>query len=160
MVGQFLKSTRELLHRGRNASFVVIDWRECLPVHPAHVVTWTPDDAHFNASRYAGYSPNDFRFALYAEFFAAHPQVKRAFIVDGRDTVLRENPLPLMQPRTLYVGTNPGGCGNRAVQAPPWCRDFITKCARGYLNAGLLGGDAAVLAPAVDAVLKLSLIHI
>ena len=41
-VGQFLNSTRALARGGSNTSFVVIDWKECLPLHPAHAVVWTP----------------------------------------------------------------------------------------------------------------------
>lgn len=139
-VGQFLNSTRALARGGSNTSFVIIDWKECLPLHPAHVVVRTPAFIDTRAT----WSPNDFRFTLYVAFLRAHPQVRQLVIVDGRDTLLRTDPVPRAA-HALYAGVNVGGCGNRAAHAPPRCREFLQKCERGYLNAGLLGGDRDVV---------------
>lgn len=145
-VGQFLNSTRALARGGSNTSFVVIDWKECLPLHPAHAVVWTPASIDTRAA----WSPNDFRFVLYVAFLRAFPQVRRLMICDGRDTLLSIDPVPRLAAHALYAGVNAGGCGNRARAAPPRCQAFLQKCQRGYLNAGLLGGDRDLVQGVVE----------
>ena len=144
-VGQFLNSTRALARGGSNTSFVVIDWKECLPLHPAHAVVWTPASIDTRAA----WSPNDFRFVLYVAFLRAFPQVRRLMICDGRDTLLSIDPVPRLAAHALYADVA-GGCGNRARAAPPRCQAFLQKCQRGYLNAGLLGGDRDLVQGVVE----------
>ena len=55
MTGRFLQATRALQRNGTNTSFVVIDWVDCLLLHPAHVTVWTPG-SDFNASAHASWA--------------------------------------------------------------------------------------------------------
>lgn len=160
MTAKFLQETHRLgqtsgagsLGPNSNTTAVVIDWIGCLSFHPAHVYVYTPDRATFDAAAYAAWSPNDFRYALYHAFFREHGQVQRVMIMDGRDTAIRRNPLPLMRPRTLYIGKNSDSCVRSQKHGPEWCHGFLSQCDRGFLNAGMVGGDAAVVVSIIDSV--------
>eukprot|EP00440_Ansanella_granifera_P028464 gb/GFBE01030930.1/.p1 GENE.gb/GFBE01030930.1/~~gb/GFBE01030930.1/.p1 ORF type:complete len:285 (+),score=59.94 gb/GFBE01030930.1/:1-855(+) len=145
-VHQFVQDTQGIT----GATPVVIDWRDCLANPKPHLRMYTPDE---DLTMYDELSPNDFRFILYRYFLRDHPNVKRMFIMDGKDTAIHQNPLPLLQPGTLYVGSDGGQCGQQRVGlGPKWCWPLIQECPMGYLNAGILGGDIDVLQPVLDEV--------
>lgn len=150
-VHQFVVDTEGV----QGATPVVIDWPGCIDKPKPHLRMYTPKD---DLSMYAELSPNDFRFILYRYFLRDHPNVKRMFIMDGKDTHIHHNPLPLLQPGTLYVGSDDGLCQSAIPGAPKWCRPLLEECSRGYLNAGLLGGDLDVLGPVLHEVADMLLL--
>ena len=101
------------------------------------------------------YSVNDYRFVIYHEYLTDHPEIEFAFMTDGNDVQVVQNPFEQIRPDRLYVGSEPEyiqdsrwlqrriwqlneGLGSRQFRTWRWRKQLI-------YNAGLLGGNRGLL---------------
>lgn len=95
-----------------------------------------------------GGNPYFYRHRLSAMWLDNHPEVARAWCVDGTDVEMLHDPFPHMTPGTVYVGSEPSLIGG---PAGPWLIQHgrsVTGWLRAnaglpVVNVGLIGGDRA-----------------
>ena len=142
-------------HIGADAAVLDV-LRESVEAHGRHLVVLTDCLGPMSADGTTyervppGGNPYFYRHRLSADWLAAHPEVQRAWCVDGTDVEMLHDPFPEMVSGTLYVGSEPGNIGGRAG---PWLKQH-GRSAVGWLaehgnlpvvNVGLIGGDRAAV---------------
>jgi hypothetical protein len=122
--------------------------------HPLVVLTDCIDTRDGDGIRFYRVPPGDnaywHRWKVTADWLADHPEVDRAWAVDGTDVEMLNDPFPHMEPGRLYVGSEPF---QLAGQALPWLKDTGRSQIPFYnehphlpvLNLGLIGGDRATV---------------
>jgi hypothetical protein len=99
------------------------------------------------------------RWALIWQWLRDHPEIRYAFAVDAPDVVMQTPPWEHLRPGRLYIGWEPKTLDN------PWMRDnhkatilrdFIqANAGEQLLNAGVIGGERAVLMEFCHGVIRL-----
>ena len=128
--------------------------RDSVNAHGRHLVVLTdcldePDDPGATFVRVdPGGNPYFYRWRLADYWLGNHPEVQRAWCVDGTDVEMLNDPFPHMTPGTVYVGSEPSLIGGRAG---PWLKQhgrsavaFLNEHGNlPVVNVGIIGGDRA-----------------
>lgn len=95
------------------------------------------------------WSTNDFRFAIYNHYLKSHPEIKKVFMTDMTDVVVKQNPFEWIKEGLVYAGLD---CVPGVISKSWWARtkkyglvyeyvDFWKKLNKHpVLNAGIIGG--------------------
>ena len=83
------------------------------------------------------------RWAYYAAYLAARPDVRMVFLTDARDVTCLHDPFPHMEPGVIYCGSEPQvlGCPWMLRNHPPPVDWLRANAGLLLLNCGLVGGD-------------------
>ena len=98
------------------------------------------------------YSPNDFRFINYSDYFSNNHKVKNLFVTDCNDVIVRNDPFKDICAGSIYFCSEQRILVSKnsepTIRNNPWCFNLYKHVypdfkywERAILNCGVIGGD-------------------